>query len=92
VEYSKKTFPCEVMDHITKDDSYKVVNEIIYYSNYIYLVIESTLKEKIMEAIHNTPLAGYLRFFKTYMKFRERFTWKGLNDDVLNHMRECVTF
>jgi hypothetical protein len=90
VEYSKKKFACEVMDHSTQDDKYKVVDDIIYYKYHIYLVPESTLKEKIMEAMHNTPLVGYLRFFKTYTQFSKRFTWKGLKDDVLKHVRECA--
>jgi hypothetical protein len=77
VEYSKNKFACEVRDHDTQQDRYKVVDDIIYYKDRIYLVPESALKEKIMEAMHNTPLAGHPRYFKTYMKIRERFTWKA---------------
>jgi hypothetical protein len=66
VEYSKNKFSCEVMDHNTQDDNYKVVDDIIYYKYRIYLVPESRLKEKIMEVMHNIPLAGHPRFFKTY--------------------------
>jgi hypothetical protein len=91
VEYSKNKFACELMDHSVQDDRYKVVDDIIYYKDRIYLVPESTLKEKIMEAMHDAPLAGHLGYFKTYRKIRERFTWKGLKDDVLKHVRECVT-
>jgi hypothetical protein len=36
-----------------------VVDDIIYYKYHIYLVPESTLKEKIMEAMHNTPMVGH---------------------------------
>jgi hypothetical protein len=91
VEYSKNKFACELMDHSVQDDRYKVVDDIIYYKDHIYLVPESTLKEKIMRAMHDTPLAGHQGYFKTYRKIRERFTWKGLKDDVLRHVRECVT-
>ena len=68
-----------------------MVDDIIYYKYHIYLVPESTLKEKIMEAMHNTPLAGHPGYLKTYRKTRERLTWKGLKDDALKHVRECVT-
>jgi len=91
VEYSQNKFACEDMDHNTQDDRYKVVDDIIFYKDHIYLVMESTLKENIMESMHNTPLAGHSGYFKTYRKIRESFTWKGLKDDVLMHMRECVT-
>jgi hypothetical protein len=73
-----------------QDDMYKVVDDIIYYKEHIYLVPESTLKENIMRAMHNTPLIGHSGYFKTYMQISERFTWKGLKDDVLRHLRECV--
>ena len=68
-----------------------MVYGIIYYKERIYIVLESALKENIMEAMHNTPLAGHLGYFKTYRKIRERFTWKGLKDDVLKNVREGVT-
>jgi hypothetical protein len=92
VEYSKKKIACEVMEKNTKDDKYKVVDDIIYYKDHIYIVIQSTLKENIMEPMHNTPLAGHQGYFKTYRKMRERFTWKVLKYDAMKHLREFVTF
>ena len=92
VECSKSKFACEVMDNNVQNDRYKVVDDdIIYYKDRIYLVPESKLKEKIMKAMHDTPLTGHLGYFETYRKIRERFSWKGLKDDVLRHSRECVT-
>src|SRR5699024_12663625 len=38
----------------------------------LYLVLESTLKEKILKASHDTPLAGHQLFFKTYRQVRDR--------------------
>ena len=43
-----------------------------------------------METIHDAPSGGHPGFFKTYRQIRERFTWKGLKDDVLQHVRECL--
>jgi hypothetical protein len=91
VEYSKNKFACELMDGHILDDKYKVVDDIIFYKDIIYLVHESTLKEKIMRATHDTPLEGHPRYFETYRKIRERISWKGLKDDVLQHVRECMT-
>jgi hypothetical protein len=36
-----------------------VVDDIINYKDCIYLVLESTLKEKIMRDMHETSLAGH---------------------------------
>jgi hypothetical protein len=91
VEYSKRKFSCEVMDRSMQDDRYKVVDDIIYYKDRIYLVPESKLREKIVKAMHDTPLIGHPRYFKTYKKIKEIFSWKGLKDYVLRHVWECVT-
>jgi hypothetical protein len=48
VEYSKNTFTCELMKGSIQDDKYRVVDEIIYYNDNIYLVLESTLKDKFL--------------------------------------------
>jgi hypothetical protein len=43
-----------------------------------------------MISMHDILLAGYEGYFKTYREIKERF--KGLKDDVLRHVRVCVTF
>ena len=37
VEYSKDRFACEVLDGQVVDDRYRVVDEIIYYREQIFL-------------------------------------------------------
>jgi hypothetical protein len=34
---------------------------------------------------------GHQGYFKTYRQIKERFSWKGLKDDVLKHIQECMT-
>jgi hypothetical protein len=91
VEYSKNTFACELMEGIVQDDRYKVLYDIIYYKDTIYLVPESTLKDKILRAIHDAPLAGHPGYLKSYKQVGERFSWKGLKEDVLLYVKECMT-
>lgn len=69
-----------------------IVDDIIYYKGRIYLVMESMPKNKSMQASHNSPLAGHPGFLKTYRNILERFSSKGLKEDVLNHVKECNTF
>ena len=92
VEYSKNTFACELMDGNFQDDWYKVVDDIIYYKNRIYLVSESKLKQKILKEVDDSPLARHPSFLKTYRRLRERFSWKGLKGDVLQYVRECAGY
>lgn len=71
------------MDGQLQDDWYKVVDNIIYYKDIIYLVPESKMKENILKEMHDSPLARHPRYLKTYRQIRERFSWKGLKNDVL---------
>jgi hypothetical protein len=71
VEYSKNTFACELMEGTIHDDKYRVMDDIIYCKERIYLVPESTLKDKILRVVHDAPLAGHPGYLKTYGQVRE---------------------
>jgi hypothetical protein len=60
------------------DDRYRVLDDVIFYKDRIYLVPKSTLKGKILKVCHDSPIARHQGYFKTYRKIRERFSWKGL--------------
>jgi hypothetical protein len=91
VEYSKNKFACELMDGQNQDDKYIIVDDIIYYKGRIYLVPGSLFKNKVLQAFHNSSLVGHQGFLKAYRHIKEIFTWKGLKEDVMRHIRECVT-
>jgi hypothetical protein len=91
VEYSKSQFACQLMDGQIQDDNFRVIDGIIYYKGRIFLVPESTFKAKILHACHNSPVAGNQGIGKTYRQVRERFSWKGLEENVMSHIKECTT-
>lgn len=91
VEYSMDSFACNVIDGNTEDDKYKVVNDVIYYKDRIFLTSGSKWKERILQSVHDVPLVGHPDYFKTYRQIRERFTWKGVKNDVLCYVKECIT-
>ena len=64
---------------------------IIYYKYRIYLVPGSGFKQKVLKIAHDSPLAVHHFLFKTYIMLRERFSWKGLKNDVLNYVNEFPT-
>ena len=66
VEYSKNNFACELLDGQVQDDRYRIIDDIIYYKGRIYLIPESALKKKIIQASHNSSLSGHQGFLKTY--------------------------
>lgn len=48
------------------------------------------MKERIMAALHDTPLAGHLGIKKMYKAIQERLAWKGLKEDIYQHVKECT--
>ena len=88
VEYSKDQFACEALVGQVTDHWYRVMDEVIYYRDQIFLTANSQLREKILHATHDSPLSWHQGFTKTYRAIRERFSWKGLKEDVLRHVRE----
>ena len=91
LEYSKNKFACEVMDGQVQDDNFRIMDYIINYKGRIFSVPESTFKAKVLQACHDSPVAGHQGFIKTYRQVRERFAWKGLKEDVMSHIKECNT-
>jgi hypothetical protein len=91
VEYSKNRFSCKLMDGQVQDDNFIIVDNIIYHKGRIFLVLGSTFKTKVLQACHDSPVAGHQGFIKTYKKLRERFTWEGMKEDVMCHIKECTT-
>ena len=78
VEYAKNQFSYDLFDGLIHDNAFKILNDIIYHKDRIFPVLESSSKKNILEAFHDAPLVGHLRFVKTYRKVREKFSWKGL--------------
>eukprot|EP00253_Pinus_taeda_P033519 PITA_33519 len=76
-------------NNVVAVDRYRAVDEIIYYRDQIFLIEGSQLKKKVLQASHDSPLARHQGFTKTYRANRERFSWKGLKEDVLQHIQEC---
>jgi hypothetical protein len=74
VEYLKKKFSFEVMDGQVQDDNFIIMDDIIYYKGRILLVPESTLKTKVLQVCHDSPVVVHRGFIKTYKQVRERFS------------------
>lgn len=43
----------------------------------------------IFKAFYDIPMAGHFGYHKTYRQIRERFSWKGMKDDILKYVPEC---
>jgi hypothetical protein len=74
------------MDGQIQDDNFRIIDDLIYYKGRIFLVPGSTFKDKVLQACHDSPMAGHQGISNTYRQVRERFSWKGLREDAMNHV------
>lgn len=88
VKYAKNALANSILDGSLQDDKYKVRDGLIFYKERILLVPESKLKVQIFKTFHDTPMPGHPTFYKTYRQIHERFSWKGMKDDILKYVRE----
>ncbi|KAH9305697.1 hypothetical protein KI387_010101, partial [Taxus chinensis] len=58
-EYAKNQLASKILEGEIEDEKYKVVDGLILYKNKVFLVPESKVKSKILEAMHDSPLAGH---------------------------------
>jgi hypothetical protein len=47
------------------------------------------LRRRILQALHNDPIAGHLGIEKTLKQIQTRFYWSTLKEDVTTHVRTC---
>jgi hypothetical protein len=66
MEYAEDQFACQLLDGQVQDDNFKVINDLIYYEDQIFLVPGSAFKAKVLQACHDSPMAGHQGINKTY--------------------------
>jgi len=88
-EYAKDKFSSEILDGKVRNKNYVVKEGLIMRRNKILLIPNSTVKERILQALRNAPTTRHPGVTKTYQAVRERFTWRGLKCDVLKHVLDC---
>ena len=65
-EYARDSWASEIVDGIVIDTRYTLVDDLIIYKNRIFLVPGSKVKRIVLRALHDSPIVGPLRYFKTY--------------------------
>ncbi|KAH9318378.1 hypothetical protein KI387_020147, partial [Taxus chinensis] len=90
IECNKNKLVNVVFEEGIVGERYKIMDGLILYKNGVYLVSESRVKNKILRVVHDAPLAGHPGYLKTHEKVRGRFFWKGLKEEVLQYIWECL--
>lgn len=61
---------------------------IIFFKNRIFLLVGSSLVPIIMEEMHSNTRKG---FHKTLQRIKFVFFWKGMKNDIKEHIQQCDT-
>lgn len=54
VEYDQNTFAIDILDGKLQDDRYKMVEGLVLYKDWVYLVLGSKMKGRNWRACHDT--------------------------------------
>ena len=74
-------------DNRIKD--YEDTNGIITYKGLIYVPHNQLLRERILYAHHDTPLAGHPGCSKTVELIQRTYWWPGLSGYAARYVRAC---
>lgn len=92
VEYVRNKFAHGILNGTVRNKRYVVKDGLILKRNRIFLTPKFETKGKVLHALYNTLLTSYPRITKIYQSVRGRFTWKGLKQDILSYVQECVQY
>lgn len=53
------------------------------------LVLPKSLREEVLQSLHNTPSAGHFGVAKTLGRLRERFYWVQCRKEVEEYVQNC---
>ena len=56
------------------------------------VLVPASLVPTILQAYHDSPLAGHLAWEKTYERIMRRYWWPSIRENVMKHVRACVEF
>jgi hypothetical protein len=62
-------------------------DDILLYNECLY--IGPTLRAKVLQFIHASPVAGHAGYDKTIHRARKDFYWQGMKSDIKKFIREC---
>ena len=73
----------------TTDDHYYLHNGLIRYKDRVWIPDSPDLKQRILAALHDSPIGGHSGIPVTLRRIKQSFYWKGLRAFVHQYVQEC---
>lgn len=68
---------------------YSLHKGIIRKGTLIWIGNNSSIRTKIVAALHDSALRGHSGVHATYHRLKKLFVWKGMKVDVENYVQQC---
>ena len=75
----------------SKSKRFKETNGVVEYDGKVYVPRDRNLRERIIHAHHDTPLAGHPGRFKTLDLIQRNYWWPGIRTYVTRYIEGCET-
>jgi len=71
------------------DTNFSIEKDLLLYKNRWYIPMDESLKRTIMEAEHDSKIAGHLGTYKTIGRVRANFYWPKMDENITEYVRSC---
>jgi hypothetical protein len=75
----------------TNDRGYSLLNGILRYKGRIWVGVNPTAQNHILQALHNSGIGGHSGQLATYKRIKQLFAWPNLKRDVNLYVQSCET-
>jgi len=71
------------------DTNFSIEKDLLLYKNRWYIPKDEGLRRTIMEAEHDSQIAGQFGTFKTIGRVRANFYWPKMDEHITEYLRSC---
>jgi len=71
------------------DTNFSIKKDLILYKNRWYIPKDESLRRTIMEADHDSKIAGHFGTYKTIGRVRANFYWPKIDENITEYVRSC---
>ena len=83
------TLKAVVKKETNVDTNFSIGKELLLYKNRWYIPKDEALRRTIMEAEHDSKIAGHFGVYKTIGRVRANFYWPKMDDHITEYVRSC---
>jgi len=76
--------------HSNVDTNFSIEKDLLLYKNRWYIPKDAGLRRTIMEAEHDSKIAGHFGTYKTIGRVMANFYWPKMDENISQYVRSCT--